>query len=188
MDLLSAKEDKLMQIGKKFSQKNKLDNNTWAMQKMARQLNRIRVPFDTEVPVIVKTKCESRAPKLYILDFYFASPINMAIEVDGGYHKKLSQREYDTMRDEAIEVAGIGKTLRFSNEEILHPAFDMVEEVLRNPVLKARISSYWSKVNDPSIKVGPQKTGGAQVQIKQKIKTRNKRKFKWVKNPKAAKR
>ena len=52
----------------------------------------------------------------FILDFY-CSGLSLAIEIDGGYHKK--QRGYDSERDSFLKQIGID-TIRFSNFEVLN--------------------------------------------------------------------
>jgi very-short-patch-repair endonuclease len=51
----------------------------------------------------------------FVVDFY-CSELSLAIEVDGGSHKKKKER--DKARDDFLRVCGI-KTIRFTNEEIL---------------------------------------------------------------------
>ncbi|MDB5281180.1 MAG: hypothetical protein JWO06_255 [Bacteroidota bacterium] len=52
----------------------------------------------------------------FIADFY-SHPLLLVIEIDGGYHLKTEQREYDIFRDEDIQAMGI-TVLRFLNNEI----------------------------------------------------------------------
>jgi very-short-patch-repair endonuclease len=54
----------------------------------------------------------------YIADFYCHSA-RLAIEVDGGYHLKKEQREYDAGKELDIESSGV-KVLRFKNEDVLN--------------------------------------------------------------------
>lgn len=51
----------------------------------------------------------------FILDFY-CSELNLAIEIDGEYHK--GRAGYDNERDEFLKQIGI-ETIRFTNETVL---------------------------------------------------------------------
>ena len=53
----------------------------------------------------------------YIADFY-CHELKLIIEVDGGYHNKKEQKDYDKIRSETLNFQDI-KILRFSNEEVL---------------------------------------------------------------------
>ncbi|HTB30597.1 MAG TPA: endonuclease domain-containing protein, partial [Bacteroidia bacterium] len=53
----------------------------------------------------------------FIADFY-SHQLLLVIEIDGGYHLKPEQKEYDTIRNEDMEALGIA-TLRFTNDEII---------------------------------------------------------------------
>lgn len=61
----------------------------------------------------------------FILDFY-CSKLNLAIEIDGGVHKR--KKEYDRERDEFLKQIGIS-TIRFSNETVLN-SFGEVKKVI----------------------------------------------------------
>ncbi|MFA7300834.1 MAG: endonuclease domain-containing protein [Candidatus Shapirobacteria bacterium] len=52
----------------------------------------------------------------FILDFY-CSKLNLAIEIDGGYH--IKKKGTDEMRDKFLCQVGI-HTIRFTNDEILN--------------------------------------------------------------------
>ena len=52
----------------------------------------------------------------FILDFY-CPQLLFGIEIDGGYHSKKEQTEYDKRRDEVIKKYGI-QIVRFTNEEV----------------------------------------------------------------------
>jgi len=52
----------------------------------------------------------------FILDFY-CPQLLLGIEIDGEYHNKKEQVEYDKRRDEVIKKYGI-KIVRFTNEEV----------------------------------------------------------------------
>lgn len=155
----------LLQAGVKFAKDNLVKHNTFATQKMERQLRRLRIPYQREFPVVVIPKKEGSKPKLYILDFYFKAPLNFAIEVDGGYHKKISQKEKDAIRDEAVEIHGLGKTFRFTNEQILDEKFDMISEILYTKSLKTKIANYWSLINPDAKPLPKKKRAGKKKQV-----------------------
>lgn len=62
----------------------------------------------------------------FILDFYCPSA-KLGIEIDGGIHVK--QKDYDIMRQKAIEDNGI-KVLRFTNNEILDRPDEVLEKIM----------------------------------------------------------
>jgi very-short-patch-repair endonuclease len=53
----------------------------------------------------------------YILDFY-CHDATLAIELDGGGHAEAEQAEYDQIRSQELDGAGI-RVLRFWNNEVL---------------------------------------------------------------------
>ena len=53
---------------------------------------------------------------IFIADFY-CHPLKLAIEIDGGIHKPIDQREYDIGREAELDSWGI-KVIRFINEEV----------------------------------------------------------------------
>jgi len=53
----------------------------------------------------------------FVLDFY-SPELRLAIEIDGGYHQKADQIDYDKARQQLLESLEI-KFLRFTNDEIL---------------------------------------------------------------------
>ena len=53
---------------------------------------------------------------IFIADFYCHS-LKLVIEIDGGIHKSVDQREYDIGREAELEHWGI-KVIRFTNEEV----------------------------------------------------------------------
>ncbi len=53
---------------------------------------------------------------IFIADFYCHS-LKLVIEIDGGIHKSVDQREYDIGREAELEYWGI-KVIRFTNEEV----------------------------------------------------------------------
>jgi len=64
----------------------------------------------------------------YVADFY-SHELKLVIEVDGGIHNKLSQKEHDGNRSAELERLGI-RVIRFSNEEIIND----IEEVKKRIV------------------------------------------------------
>ncbi len=69
----------------------------------------------------------------YILDFYCPT-LKLAIELDGGQHNQLENREYDSARSEYLEAQGIEVT-RFWDNEVLHD----IQSVLAGLALKAAL-------------------------------------------------
>jgi very-short-patch-repair endonuclease len=53
--------------------------------------------------------------KRYIVDFY-CKPLNLVIEIDGGYHEEALQKTKDIDRQQALEEMGLS-FLRFSDRE-----------------------------------------------------------------------
>ena len=53
---------------------------------------------------------------IFIADFY-CHQLKLVIEIDGGIHKSVDQREYDIAREAELEHWGI-KVIRFTNEEV----------------------------------------------------------------------
>ena len=53
----------------------------------------------------------------FIADFYSHS-LSLVIEIDGGYHLRKEQKEYDDFRDDDMGQLGIS-VVRFTNEEVL---------------------------------------------------------------------
>lgn len=64
----------------------------------------------------------------FIVDFYCDS-LGLCVEIDGGVHDTEEQREYDKLRDGALELRKL-KILRFRNEEVLGDG-DLVRERIR---------------------------------------------------------
>ena len=120
--------EELKKIGKKFSKNNKLNQNTPAVQKVEKLLKSLNIPFDKEDPLVIEQSLffDYKA-KLYLMDFYIPSPFNFVIEVDGGYHNDIDQKEYDKNRDLSISGKGYGGILRLTNEEILKDNFSLIK-------------------------------------------------------------
>ena len=54
----------------------------------------------------------------FIADFY-SHKLKLVIEIDGGYHLNLDQKEYDDFRDEDMAALGIS-VIRFTNDDIIN--------------------------------------------------------------------
>ena len=66
----------------------------------------------------------------YIADFY--CPVRkLVIEIDGGIHDDKAVKEYDEIRQKAIEFYGI-RVIRFRNEDVLRRMKFVLAEVERN--------------------------------------------------------
>jgi very-short-patch-repair endonuclease len=70
---------------------------------------------------------------IYIADF-MCKELDLVIEVDGGYHLEVTQREKDAKRQADLENTGF-TVLRFTNEEVLK-RMNMVIEAIEHEVLK----------------------------------------------------
>ncbi len=53
---------------------------------------------------------------IFIADFY-CHPVKLVIEIDGGIHNSIEQKEYDIGREAELNEWGI-KVIRFTNEEV----------------------------------------------------------------------
>jgi very-short-patch-repair endonuclease len=67
--------------------------------------------------------------KGFVTDFY-SPELKLAIEVDGGYHTKDDQVDYDKARQKIITSLGI-KFLRFKNKEVLADVEKVVKKIGR---------------------------------------------------------
>ena len=92
-------------------------------RKYSKQLRKNLTPAEAILWKVLKTKQlggrkfrRQHSVENYILDFYCPSEM-LAIEVDGGYHKRLEIAQNDMVRDELLNQYGI-KVLRFENEMI----------------------------------------------------------------------
>ncbi len=73
--------------------------------------------------------------KFYILDFYCHKK-HLSIEIDGGYHNHLEQKEKDKKRTEYLNSVGI-KEIRFQNDMVLNN----IEQVLKQIYVELRTGS-----------------------------------------------
>ena len=62
---------------------------------------------------------------IFIVDFY-CHPLRFVLEIDGGYHLKSEQKEYDFGRSAELENWEL-KIIRFTNDEI----YTTLDEVVR---------------------------------------------------------
>lgn len=62
----------------------------------------------------------------FIIDFYCPTA-RLGIELEGGIHSK--QREYDALRQEAIEEYGV-KLLRFKNFELFNDPISVLDRII----------------------------------------------------------
>lgn len=63
----------------------------------------------------------------YIVDFY-CKPLNLVIEVDGGYHFEEEQKILDKERQSILENLGL-KFLRFHDEEIRKDMAQVLQKI-----------------------------------------------------------
>ena len=73
--------------------------------------------------------------KKYIVDFY-CKPLNLVIEVDGGYHDEEIQKIKDSERQQVLEEMGLN-FMRFS-ENAVRKNIDSVLRVIENYILSHR--------------------------------------------------
>ncbi len=64
---------------------------------------------------------------IFIADFY-CHPLKIVIEVDGGIHKTIDQKEYDIGRTAELNDWGI-EVFRFTNEEIENNINHVIEKI-----------------------------------------------------------
>ena len=65
----------------------------------------------------------------FIADFY-CHELKLIIEIDGGIHLTLENKEYDITRDIVLNELGI-QIMRFTNEEVINEREKVVEEIKR---------------------------------------------------------
>ena len=73
--------------------------------------------------------------KRYIVDFY-CQPLNLVIEVDGGYHEEKVQKIKDSERQQMLEEMGLN-FLRFTDKEV-RKNIDNVLKAIENYILSYR--------------------------------------------------
>ncbi|MDO9578366.1 MAG: endonuclease domain-containing protein [Candidatus Cloacimonadales bacterium] len=83
-----------------------------AFWQMVRSRKFLGLKFKRQCPIEFDYDGQKR---FFIADFYCHEK-KLVIEIDGGIHD--SQKEYDTIRDEIMDVLGL-KVIRIKNKEIL---------------------------------------------------------------------
>ena len=73
--------------------------------------------------------------KRYIVDFY-CKPLNLVIEVDGGYHEEEVQKIKDSERQHVLEEMGL-HFLRFTDKEV-RKNIDNILNAIENYILSHR--------------------------------------------------
>ena len=68
----------------------------------------------------------------YIVDFY-CKPLNLVIEVDGGYHEEEVQKIKDSERQQVLEKMGLN-FLRFTEKEV-RKNIDSVFRIIESYIL-----------------------------------------------------
>ena len=63
----------------------------------------------------------------YIADFY-CHKLRLVIELDGGVHDGLEQKEHDRNRDQVIQEFGI-RVLRIKNKEVMADIGDVIRKI-----------------------------------------------------------
>ncbi len=66
---------------------------------------------------------------IFIADFY-CHQLKLVIEIDGGIHKSVDQKEYDIGREAELDHWGI-KVIRFTNEEVETNIIHVKNEIQR---------------------------------------------------------
>ena len=94
----------------------------------------------------------------FIVDFV-ALHSKLVVEVDGGYHNTPEQQEADRLRTEFLNQVGF-KVIRFSNDDVLHDADRVLNEIKGNLNLRtdenkeAQEASAYQKALSPTGRVG----------------------------------
>ena len=88
--------------------------------------------FLRQHPIVFQFDTKAR---YFIADFY-CSEHNLVIEIDGGYHETMEQKEYDAWRDEIIKAKNLA-VLRFKNEEVgtVEKVLEKIKAFLLNPTV-----------------------------------------------------
>ncbi|MDA3891012.1 MAG: endonuclease domain-containing protein [Salinivirgaceae bacterium] len=74
---------------------------------------------------------------MFIADFY-CHALKLVIELDGGYHKKKDQQEYDINRTAVIEEFGI-KVIRYTNEQIEKDFQNIKQKIIKECVARRQL-------------------------------------------------
>jgi leucyl-tRNA synthetase len=88
------------------------------------------VKFLRQHPIYISDIQNSK--KFYVADFYCAEK-KLIVELDGGYHDEVEQKEKDAQRDILIKEKGI-HIVRFKNEELdqMSQLLEKIRELLRS--------------------------------------------------------
>jgi very-short-patch-repair endonuclease len=73
----------------------------------------------------------------FIADFY-SHPLIMVIEIDGSYHLRKEQQEYDDFRDDDMTQLGIS-VVRFTNEDVVTRPEEVVLKLKNIIVEKSKL-------------------------------------------------
>ena len=84
---------------------------------------------------ILNQKFRLQHPVLFFIADFYCHKIKLIIEVDGGYHNKTLQFQYDKNRDEELEALGL-KVIRFTNNEVLFNIEQTIERIKNEIKLK----------------------------------------------------
>ena len=104
---------------------------SFAEEQFVRVCKGFRYSLFRQVFFMIKGKC-------YFLDFYIPDK-NVAIEIDGSYHKNYIQSKKDKARDNAFLSIGI-RTIRFTTEEMRDPDFKKLYYIPRLSGIGKKIS------------------------------------------------
>lgn len=70
---------------------------------------------------------------IFIANFY-CHPLKLVIEIDGGIHNTLEQKEYDTNREAELNQLGI-TVIRFTNQEVEQH----IDEVIKKTTMQCEL-------------------------------------------------
>jgi very-short-patch-repair endonuclease len=65
----------------------------------------------------VGVKFRNQHPLVYFIADFYCHELRLVVEIDGGYHKKREQYEYDEERSAELEAWNI-TVVRFTNTEV----------------------------------------------------------------------
>ncbi len=75
-------------------------------------------------------KFRNQHPLMFFIADFYCHELKLVVEVDGGYHKKRDQYEYDENRSAELQESDI-KVIRFTNEEIEQNLDNVLVELKR---------------------------------------------------------
>jgi very-short-patch-repair endonuclease len=91
-------------------------------------------------------KFRNQHPLVYFIADFYCHELRLVVEIDGGYHKKQEQYEYDENRSAEIESWQI-LVVRFSNEQIENNLTSVLLQL--QAIIQARKKTYHSIENPP---------------------------------------